>query len=65
MDAIGHRKSMSEINRWFVDGDVESRVVDSYMTWVAWMLREIELMTLSGVHLYRLYRFPLLFYLCD
>jgi hypothetical protein len=38
-----------------VDGDVASDVVDSYMTWIACMLREIELMTLSGVHLYRLY----------
>ena len=56
MDVTSHRKSMSEINRWFVDGDVESHVVDSYMTWIACMLREIELMTLSGVHLYRLYR---------
>jgi len=31
-----------------------SDVVDSYMTWIACMLREIELMALSGVHLYRL-----------
>ena len=40
-----------------VDGDVASNVVDSYMTWIARMLREIELITLSRVHLYRLYRF--------
>ena len=40
-----------------VDGDVASDVVDSYMTWIACMLREIELMALSGVHLYRLYRY--------
>ena len=40
-----------------VDGDVTSDVVDSYMTWIACMLREIELMALSGVHLYRLYRY--------
>ena len=39
-----------------VDGDVASDVVDSYMTWIACMLREIELMALSGVHLYMLYR---------
>ena len=40
-----------------MDGDVTSDVVDSYMMRIAWMLREMELMTLSGVHLYRLYRF--------
>ena len=39
-----------------MDGDVASNVVDSYMTLITYMLREIELMTLSGVHLYRLYR---------
>ena len=39
-----------------VDGDVASNVVDSYMTLIACMLKEIALMTLSGVHLYRLYR---------
>ena len=38
-----------------VDGDVTSDVVDFYMTWIACMLREIELTTLSGVHLYWLY----------
>jgi len=39
-----------------VDGDVVY-AVDSYITWIACMLREIKLMTLSGVHLYRLYRY--------
>ena len=39
-----------------VDGDVTSDVVDFYMTWIACMLREIELMTFSRVHLYMLYR---------
>ena len=37
-----------------VDGDVASNVVDSYMTWIARMLREIELMTLSDC-IFRLY----------
>ena len=36
-----------------VDGDV-AYAVDSYMTWITCMLREIELITLSEVHLYRL-----------
>ena len=40
-----------------VDGDVTSDVADSYMMWIACMLRKIELMTLSGVHLYSLYRY--------
>jgi len=39
-----------------MDGNVAADVVDSYTTWIACMLREIELMTFSGVHLYRLYR---------
>ena len=41
-----------------VDSDV-AYAVDSYIMWIACMLREIELMTLSGVHLYRiiLYRY--------
>ena len=39
-----------------VDGDV-AYAVDSYITWISCMLREIELMTLSGVHLYRIYRY--------
>ena len=39
-----------------VDGDVVY-AVDSYITWIACMLREIKLMTLSGVHLYSLYRY--------
>ena len=34
-----------------------SDVVDFYMTWIACMLREIELIIFSGVHLYRLYRY--------
>ena len=40
-----------------LDDDVVSDVVGSYMTWIACVLREIELMTLSGVHLYKLYRY--------
>jgi len=39
-----------------VDGDVASDVVNSYMTWIACILKEIELMTFNEVHLYRLYR---------
>ena len=39
-----------------VDGDVTFDVMDFYMTWIDCMLREIELTTLSGVHLYWLYR---------
>ena len=39
-----------------VDGDV-AYAMDSYITWIACMLREIKLMTLSGVHLYRIYRY--------
>ena len=46
-----------------LNGDVAFDVVDTYMTWIACMLREIELMTLSGVHLYRLYREVILPYL--
>jgi len=43
-----------------VDGDVPSDVVDSYITWIACMLRKIELMSLSSMHLCRLYRDMLL-----
>ena len=39
-----------------VDGNVASNVVNFYMTWIACMLKKIELMTFSGVHLYKLYR---------
>jgi len=35
---------------------VASDVVNSYMTWIACILKEIELMTFNEVHLYRLYR---------
>ena len=38
-----------------VDGNVASNVVNFYMTWIACMLKKIELMTFSGVHLYKLY----------
>ena len=37
-----------------VDGDVASDIVGSYVMWITCMLREIELMTLSGCHLYRI-----------
>lgn len=40
-----------------VDGNVTSDIKGSYMMWIACMLREIELMILSGVYLYRLYRY--------
>ena len=35
-----------------LNGDVAFDVVDIYMTWIACMLREIELMTHSGVCIY-------------
>jgi len=39
------------------DDVVSDAVVDSYMMCINCMLKEIELMTFSGVHLYRLYRY--------
>ena len=63
MDGISHKINVRNKYIVLVDGDVASDVVDSYMTWIACMLREIELMTLSGVHLYRLYREVILPYL--
>ena len=56
MDAISHKINVRNKYIVLVDGDVASDVVDSYMTWIACMLREIELMNLSEVHLYRFYR---------
>ena len=54
MDAICHKIDVRNKYIVLVDGDVASDVVDSYM--IACMSREIELMALSGVHLYTLYR---------
>ena len=56
MDGISHKINVRNKYIVLVDGDVASDVVDSYMTLITYMLREIELMTLNGMHLYRLYR---------
>ena len=43
------------------DDVVSDVVVDSYMMCINCMLKEIELMIFSGVHLYRLYRYVVLY----
>jgi hypothetical protein len=51
LDQISYNRYMV-----IVDGDLVSNIVGSYLTWVAYMLRIIELiMMLVGCILYKLY----------